>query len=143
MKIITRETGYAIKSLCFMVKTPEKKITTGSLAEFFNISRPFLRKILQRLHNAGILQSFKGKGGGFKLAIRPSDLFLIDLIEIFQGPVQLSGCYTKGQKCPLLQNCPIRHEIERMEKNFIKELTEISLEMLLEKQDVVRKHQEK
>jgi len=46
MKIINREIGYAIKALCFMVKEEKDIVTTGQMATYFKISRPFLRKIL-------------------------------------------------------------------------------------------------
>lgn len=127
MRIINREIGYAIKALCFMIKEKDKVVTTGHLANCIKISRPFLRKILQQLNIAGILNSYKGKGGGFQLAMEPDQIILIDLVKIFQGPVQVCSCYNKGQECPLIKDCPVRHEIENLEKKFISELSKISL----------------
>lgn len=135
MKIINREIGYAIRALCFMVQQGNRIVTTGKLADYFNISRPFLRKILQQLNQAGVLDSYKGKRGGFRLSMPPEQIFLTDLIKIFQGPVQLSGCYEKGKECPLLTDCPVKSELEGLERRFIKDLSSISLSIIIKKQN--------
>ena len=134
MKIINREIGYAIKALCFMVKEKDQIITTGHMATYFNISRPFLRKILQKLNQVGVVESCKGKKGGFKLSLSAEQIFLIDLIRIFQGPIQLSGCYDREQKCPLIEDCPVRSQIERVEQNFIADLKKISLKTIIDRE---------
>ena len=139
MKIINREVGYAIKSLCFMFLEQERIVTTSHLASYFQISRPFLRKILQKLNQAGILESYKGKKGGFKPSVSANELLLLDLIEIFQGKFQLNSCSTKGQECPLINDCPIKREIETIEKRIINDLSGISLKMIIDKNSILKK----
>ena len=134
MKIINREIGYAIKALCFLLLEKDKVVTTAHMAAYFKISRPFLRKILQILNQVGVVDSYKGKRGGFKLTLAAEEIFLIDLIKIFQGPIQFSGCYDKGMRCPLIEECLVRLEIERLEQNFITDLATISLKTIIDKQ---------
>jgi DNA-binding IscR family transcriptional regulator len=55
------------------------------------------------------------------------------LIEIFQGEFQLSNCYIKGQECPLINDCPIRKEVEKVQKELINDLSSISLKVLITK----------
>jgi Rrf2 family protein len=133
MKIINREIGYAIKALCFMFNKKEQITTTGELASYYKISRPFLRKILQKLNQVGVVESYKGKRGGFKLSLSAEQILLIDIIKIFQGPIQLSGCYNRGEKCPLIEDCPVRRELEKIEQNFITDLKKISLKTILDR----------
>lgn len=135
MNIINRETGYAVKAICFMVKEDAKLVTSRQLADYFGISRTFLRKILQKLNQVGVLKSYKGKKGGFCLARRLDQIFLIDLIHIFQGPLQLSGCYTQSQQCPLVQRCPIQQELEILQEKLTNDLSQISMKMLIDKQN--------
>ena len=134
MKIINREIGYAIRTLCYMSTKKDHVVTAGDLAKQFNISRPFLRKILQRLNRARILNSYKGKNGGFKISLPADHIFLIDLITIFQGPVQLSGCQTGKKKCPLIENCPIQEELDILEQKLVDDLSKISLKSIIDKQ---------
>lgn len=133
MKIMNREIGYAFRALCYMYMNKDEMVTTSQLAEIFKISRPFLRKVLQKLNKAGILYSYKGKNGGFKISLPEENVLLIDLIEVFQGSVQFSGCYGKGKECPLLEECPVRTEIEELENKFIHDLSRISLKTMLDK----------
>jgi len=139
MKVINREVGYAIKSLCFMFLDQGRIVTTSYLASYFHISRPFLRKILQKLNQAGILESQKGKKGGFKLLVSANELFLLDVIEIFQGKFQLNSCSTKGYECPLIDDCLTKREIEKIEKRLINDLSGISLKMMIDKNNLLKK----
>ena len=135
MKIINREVGYAIRSLCFMFTEQDEVVTTGYLSSYFNISRSFLRKIFQKLNRAGILESYKGKKGGYKPVVHADKISLLDLIEVFQGKFRLSNCYGKEQQCPIINDCQIREEIENVEKNLIGDLSKISLKTLINKNE--------
>ena len=66
MKLITRDTDYAVRALCFIGQRQKRLISASELVANLKIPRPFLRKILQTLNREGILNSYKGKGGGFE-----------------------------------------------------------------------------
>ncbi|MEK6867744.1 MAG: Rrf2 family transcriptional regulator, partial [Nanoarchaeota archaeon] len=60
MRLITRNTDYAMKALCFIAQNNKKKetIPVHELARNLNIPKPFLRKILQVLNKKGLLKSY-------------------------------------------------------------------------------------
>ena len=62
MKLITRDTDYAIRALCFIAKEQDT-ISVAQLVNRMRMPRSFLRKLLQVLSSKGILVSIKGKGG--------------------------------------------------------------------------------
>ena len=136
MRLITRNTDYAMKALCFIAQNNKKKetIPVHELARNLNIPKPFLRKILQVLNKKGLLKSYKGKGGGFLLAVPPKRIFLINVIEIFQGPVNLSGCILRKNLCPDIRSCVLKKKIGAIEKNVVSELESITLASLLEEE---------
>lgn len=86
MKLITRDTDYAVRALCFIAENKGKIVSVSELVKVLKIPRPFLRKLLQILHRKRILKSFKGRGGGFQLAIPAERIYLVDLIKFFRGP---------------------------------------------------------
>jgi Rrf2 family protein len=131
MKLITRDTDYALRAICFMAKTKEKVLSVGDLVRALKVPRPFLRKILQVLNKKGILKSYKGLGGGFKLAMPASRIFLVDLIEIFQGPFKLNECLLRKIACPSTKTCALRKKINRIESYVIKQLRSITIASLL------------
>jgi Rrf2 family protein len=131
MKLITRDTDYALRAVCFIAKNKDKKICVSELTKELRIPRPFLRKILQVLNKRKILSSSKGVGGGFVLIKRPEDIYLLDLMEIFQGKLTLNECALNKMKCPNTDNCPLRKKIKNIEKYVVRELGAITLASFL------------
>ena len=133
MKLITRDTDYAIRALAFIAKQKQEIIPVSQLVKCLKIPRPFLRKILQILNKQGLLSSHKGQGGGFRLLISPHRIFLLDLMEIFQGPVKLNECIFKKRVCPNIKTCKLKKKIDSIQRYVIAELKDIRLASLLEK----------
>ncbi len=131
MKLINRDTDNAVKALLYLAKNSSRKISVIDLSDELSVSHPFLRKILQIINKEGILQSFKGKGGGFRLNRPPDKISLIEIIRIFQGPVKLNECVFKEKICPDIKTCPLRKRIKLLERSFLKELESITLAGLL------------
>ena len=131
MKLITRDTDYAARALCFIAESKERIVPVSTLVNKLRMPRPFLRQILQVLNKKGILKSYKGLGGGFQLAISPKQIFLVDLIRIFQGPLKLNECIFKKKICPSKNTCSLRARINTIEKEVILDLGSISIASLL------------
>lgn len=131
MKLITRDTSYAIRALCSFARHQKKLISVKDLFRESRIPRPFLRKILQRLNKKGLLKSYKGKGGGFVLACALDKISLCDVIEIFQGPITLTEHTFKKQTCPNIKSCNLKKKIDKIETLVIDELNCITIASLL------------
>jgi len=131
MKLITRDTDYAVRALTYIANHKDKTISVSELVEVLRIPRPFLRKILQILNKKRILKSLKGQGGGFNLALAPDKIFIADLMEIFQGPLKINECIFKKRICPGRNLCILKMKIDAIEDYVIKQLRSITLEALL------------
>ena len=131
MKLITRDTDYALRALCFIARHRKEIVSVRELVKKLKIPKPFLRKILQILNKKRILKSYKGKGGGFLLGVPASKIFLVDLIEIFQGPLRLNECFFKKMACPNTKTCGLKKKIDNIERYVIRELNSITLTSLL------------
>jgi Rrf2 family protein len=131
MKLITRDTDYALRSLCLIARDKGKLHSTIGLSRYLGIPRPFLRKILQLLSKKGILKSYRGNSGGFILSRDPRKILLTDLIKIFQGPFILNECSLKKHPCPNIKKCVLRRRISKIEGYVLKELKGITVACLL------------
>lgn len=131
MKLITRDTDYALRALGFIAGQKQKIVAIPALTQALKIPRPFLRKILQKLSKNKLIKSYKGQGGGFSLATPPEKIFLLDLIEVFQGPFKLNECFFKKDICPKTKNCLLKKRLDKIEKYVIAELESISIAHLL------------
>ena len=131
MKLITRDTDYAIRAICCIAKKNKKIVSVSELVSCLKIPRPFLRKILQFLNKKRILKSIKGKGGGFNLNVSPDKIYLLNLIEIFQGRIKLNECTFKKMVCPNIKTCKLKKRIDKIQKYVIGELKTIKISDLL------------
>ena len=132
MKLITRDTDYAVRALCFIAGHKKEIISVSELVRKLKMPRAFLRKTLQVLNKKGLLKSYKGQGGGFALAFAPEIISLVDLVEIFQGPFELDRCIFKKKICPNTKTCKLKKKLDNIQKYIISELKDITLTSLLE-----------
>lgn len=126
MKLITRNTDYSIRALIHIARNKDRIVSITELVKELDVPRPFLRKILQLLSINGILKSYKGKNGGFKLAKDPGQIYLLTLMETFQGKFKLTECLFKKKICPNQISCKLRAQLDSLEElveNKIKEIT--------------------
>jgi Rrf2 family protein len=130
MKLITRNTDYALRALCYISKQKDV-VTVAELVRTLGVPRPFMRKILQQLNKKGVLESYKGRGGGFKLKIAPEELYLFKIMRIFQGQVGLNGCFLKKDICPNKGKCVLRKKINSIEEDVLRQLKAINVASLV------------
>ncbi len=133
MKLITRDTDYAIRALCCIAGAGKQGLSARDLTRRLDMQRPFLRKILQVLNKKGLLKSSKGRSGGFTLAVKPGKITVLDIVEVFQGPFDLSEHVFKGKTCPHIRTCYMKKRIDKMEKYIAAELKSMTISSLLEK----------
>ena len=131
MKLLTRDTDYAIRALCCIADIKNSRATTGSLSKELDMPRPFLRKIFQQLNKKGVVKTLKGKGGGIALVKDPKDITVLEIAEIFQGPFQLNEHTFKGKACPRLNVCLLKKKLDDIEGDVRVKLGDITIASLL------------
>jgi len=134
VKLITRNTDYAVRALCCIAEQKQEVISADRLVKSLDMPRPFLRKILQILNKEGLLNSTKGKGGGFALALSPGKITLTDVMKIFQGPIRLNECKFKKSYCPYISDCLLKKKIDEIEKEVITKLKAITIASIIKKE---------
>ena len=127
MKLITRDTDYAIRALSCIAGEKGNVVTVAELSKKLNMPRAYLRKILQILSREGMLKSYKGRGGGFSLVINPGKITVFKLLEIFQGPFNISEHLFKGKVCPKIKTCYLKKRLDEVEKSVVRELKSITI----------------
>lgn len=130
MKLITRDTDYALRAVCFIAKQKDKIVPVSRMIRELKMPGPFLRKILQVLNKKGILISHKGQGGGFSLRASADKIYLVKLAEIFQGPLKLSECIFRAKVCPLIKACVLNAKLKKIENMVKRELSLITIASL-------------
>ena len=107
--MLSMKTQYAFKALMYLAqKDSDGPVLIAEIAEKKGIPLKFLENILLELKKAGILDSKKGKGGGYFFNQRPNDVRLAKVMRLIEGPIALLPCISLNfyQKC---KNCDERH----------------------------------
>ena len=94
-------------------------VLIADLATSEAIPRKFLELILLDLKRKGILQSKKGKGGGYNLSRPPSLISVGEIIRALDGPIALLPCvsqtaYRRCDECVDERTCGIRHVMKEV-----------------------------
>ncbi|NTU52576.1 MAG: Rrf2 family transcriptional regulator [Chlorobiaceae bacterium] len=131
MKVLNKETDYAVRSLISLGMKPEGWVSAKVISEEQSIPYQFLRRILQELIRNGLVLSKEGAGGGVKLGKEPDEIGVTDVIEIFQGKVQVSECMFRKKICSNRANCVLRHEIMRIERLVNQEFSKVTIGKLI------------
>ncbi len=79
----------------------EGPVLIAEIAKKKKIPLKFLENILLELRKAGILESKKGKGGGYFFKIEPKEISLAQIMRLIEGPIALLPCVSLNfyQKC--------------------------------------------
>lgn len=79
------------------------------LSEATGLPLPTVQKLVSRLSSAGLIESARGSGGGFRLARPPRTITLADIVEAVDGPIALTACLDAGRHdCAVEGNCRVK-----------------------------------
>jgi len=100
--MLSKKTQYALKALGYLAsKYGEGPVLISEISKTKKIPIKFLETILLELKQAGVLDSKKGKGGGYYLAQNPKKITLAKAIRLVGGPIALIPCVSLNfyEKC--------------------------------------------
>lgn len=85
------------------------RLTATRLAEETGVPLPTTQKLVSRLSAAGLIESARGTGGGFRLSRPPSAISLADIIEAVEGPIAMTACVDRGSHdCRVEETCRVK-----------------------------------
>lgn len=91
--MLSKKAQYALQALMYMADKPSNEPTLiAEIAKKRRIPLKFLENILLQLKNEGVLESKKGKGGGYFFKLPPKDIPLARIIRIIDGPIAMLPC---------------------------------------------------
>ncbi|MFN3676312.1 MAG: RrF2 family transcriptional regulator [Sphingomonas pseudosanguinis] len=119
--MLTQRSRYALRAMLFLAEMPVEGPPTSMtrIAAEANVPRKFLELILADLKGANLLDSQRGKMGGYRLARAAHLISLGDIIRTIEGPLALVPCvsrtaYRPCNDCKSEADCAIRHAMMRV-----------------------------
>ncbi|MBK9167141.1 MAG: Rrf2 family transcriptional regulator [Bryobacterales bacterium] len=114
MKTLSRKAQYGLRALYALTRNYGRgPMLIATLSEQESIPKKFLEAILLELRNRGLVDSKKGRGGGYALAQPPEKIMLGTVVRIIDGPLAPLPCasetaYRRCDECPDERLCETR-----------------------------------
>ena len=103
--MLSQRTRYAIRALLHLAdRFGEGPIQLSEIAERQNIPAKFLTVILSEMKRAGLIETLRGKEGGYWLARRPEDITYGEIVRLTRGSLALVPCAARLAYMPC-ENC--------------------------------------
>jgi len=115
--MLSNKAQYAFRALTYLVdKYEQGPVLISDIARKKKIPLKFLENILLELKKAGILESKKGKGGGYYIKQHPSKTSIAAVVRIVNGPISMLPCvslyfYQRCKNCDE-KNCGLHDMME-------------------------------
>lgn len=121
---LSRKSDYALRAVRHIATLPKGTLgSINSVSEAETIPREFLAKILKDLTRSGILVSYQGVTGGYRLARVPKDVSFLEVIEAIDGPIHLNLCTEAPNcRCDKYNTCQMKDFWQIQETSFKKSL---------------------
>ena len=132
MLSLSRKADYALVALAGLAADRGSGASARDLADRLHLPLPALRNILKRLTQQGLLASTQGPRGGYRLARRPGEITIAQLVEAIDGPARITMCCPADPaadrpRCHLEPSCRIKEAVRHLNSGLVEFLESVTL----------------
>ena len=132
--MISRTGIHAVTALIFLAKLgPSAYAGAGEVADRVGAPRNYLGKLLKALADQGLLESQKGKGGGFRLARHGQNVSLYDVMEPLEKVSRWNGCFLGQGRCSDDAPCTVHQRWKNVRDTYLQFLKETTLADMIQR----------
>lgn len=120
---LTMYTDYSLRVLLYLASKEDESVTITELADFYQISRNHLVKVVHNLALKGYILTTRGRNGGIRLARPSADVSIGEVVRATEPDFDLLECFNPvTDKCVITRSCGLKSVIFKAQENFISEL---------------------
>src|SRR6478609_688381 len=110
---------YALRTLIYIGATGGGLSTIAEIAESFDISRPHLMKVVNRLSVQGYVDAIRGRNGGIRLARPPAQICVGPVVRDTEENLSVMGCLSEPGFCRIEGCCVLRRAFREATLAFL------------------------
>ena len=114
---ISEMTLMAYHAIALIARSKTGAMGAAEIAQIIQKSQNTLHKVMQRLAKDGIIESSRGRGGGFTLKAQPNEVQLLTIYEMFEGKLTNVDCLAGVSDC-IFGSCLFGTVISDIDKQF-------------------------
>jgi Rrf2 family protein len=95
----TEAASLALHAMALLAAQRERRFQIHDIADALHVSANHLAKVMQRLAKTGLIQSVRGRAGGFALARDPEEITALEIFEAVEGPLEICRCLFPEPQC--------------------------------------------
>lgn len=127
----SKTTEYALRVVTLLAGKPEELFSSDSLYRKLKIPKKYLQRLLTGLSKRGLIESIRGKYGGFRLGRSSKEIFLSEIIEAVEGFNSEPTCFFGFGKCINVTPCAMHDKWTKSQDQIIKMLSSTKLSDLI------------
>lgn len=105
MLTLKRKTAYGLELMIYLAKAPGgQAISLKEISSKNKLPYKFLEQVVLPLRAAMLLEAQEGRGGGYFLTRKPSEISVAKIVEVLEGPPKAGQC----SSCPIARVCDHR-----------------------------------
>lgn len=124
---VSRLTDYATVVMTCIATHSGEVLSTAQIADEAQLELPTVSKLLKSLSHAGLVESFRGVNGGYRLARPAAAITLAQIVEAMEGPLGMTECSTADGQCERASQCGVRGSWQRINDVVARALRAVSL----------------
>lgn len=129
---LTSFTDYTLRTLLHLGSNRERLVTIQEIADIHKISKNHLMKVVFELGRSGVIETVRGRNGGFRLAHEPREINLGKVIRNSETDFYMAECFDpNGMPCGLTGACRLKGILENATAAYLAELDGHTLADLL------------
>ena len=133
---LQKNTSLALYSVLEFAADPTRHISAAEIAQKYGVSSHHLAKVLAELARAGVVESARGVGGGYRFAGNARRLTLMDIIRVFEdfGPTEPDR-HEPGERTPVGRALGVvLSEVDEIAKATMSSITLATMRRLIDRQ---------
>ncbi|MES2402998.1 MAG: SUF system Fe-S cluster assembly regulator [Pseudomonadota bacterium] len=107
---VSRLADYASVVMACLARHPGEVLPAAQVGTETHLEAPTVSKLLKRLAQAGLVDSFRGATGGYRLARSAKDISLAEIVEALDGPIGLTECSLGHAGCARQSFCAVSRD---------------------------------
>jgi FeS assembly SUF system regulator len=124
---VSKLTDYATVVMSVLAEAGGDVLSAQALAERARLELPTVSKLLKQLGHAGLVESFRGVNGGYRLARPPEAISVAQIVIAMEGPIGMTECSAHAGLCDHERHCGVRGNWQRINQAIESALESVTL----------------